>query len=78
VSDTNEQKKVLAKRDIFHFSGEKPTAINLEHVTQLVIEGRRITFTFYNTTMFVDLENEEAAKMAFDKILSIWSANVVA
>ena len=69
--------KVKAKRDIFRFNGEKPTAINLEHVTQIGIEGKRITFSFYSTAMFVDLESEEAAKIAFDQILSIWSVNVL-
>jgi hypothetical protein len=65
------------KRDIFRFSGEKPTAINLEHVTTIVIEGKRITFTFYNSAIFIDLVDEEAAKVIFEQILNAWAGNVV-
>ncbi len=60
------------KRDIFRFSGEKPTAINLEHVTNMQIEGKRITFTFYNNAIFVDLEDEDAAKACFEQLLNVW------
>jgi hypothetical protein len=64
------------KRDIFRFNGERPTAINMEHVTNVTIEGKRITFNFYQTAIFVDLDNEEAAASVFDQILNVWSANV--
>lgn len=63
------------KRDIFRFSGEKPSAINLEHVTQIIVEGNRITFNFYSNAMFVDLADEEAAKNAFEQILRVWTAD---
>jgi len=69
--------KIRPKRDIFRFAGEKPTAINLEHVTQFRVEGKRMIFDFYSTAMFVDLENEEAAKNAFEQVLNVWSADVV-
>jgi hypothetical protein len=65
------------KRDIFRFSGEKPTALNLEHVTTIVIEGKRITFTFYNSVIFIDIVDEEAAKVIFEQILNEWAGNVV-
>ena len=43
----------------------------------MFLEGKRITFQFYNTSTFVDLENEEAAKKALDHILGVWSADVI-
>ena len=61
------------KRDIFRFQGEKDISINLEHVTNMSIEGKRITFQFYSSATFVDLEDEESAKRALEQILSIWS-----
>lgn len=69
--------KIRPKRDIFRFAGEKPSAINLEHVTQINVEGKKITFQFYSTAMFVEFDNDEAAKNAFEQILSVWSADVL-
>lgn len=65
------------KRDIFRFNSENPTAINLEHVTQIVIDGTRITFTFYTHAMYIDLPTPESALTVFDQILNVWSYNVV-
>jgi hypothetical protein len=64
------------KRDIFRFSGERPTAINLEHVTMMQIEGNRITFAFYTNSIFVDLENDEMAKECFEQLLTNWVSDV--
>lgn len=66
------------KRDIFHFKGETPTAINLEHVTTMAIAGKRLTFTFYTNQIYVDLDNEDAAKNCFEQLLNVWAADVVA
>jgi hypothetical protein len=76
MSETNEIKKFKPKRDIFRFNGEKPTAVNLEHVTTMAIEDKRITFNFYTNAIFVDLETEEAARNAFEQILNVWAAEV--
>jgi len=65
------------KRDIFRFNGEKPTAINLEHVTSMCVEGNKITFSFYTTAIYVELENEEAAKIAFESLLNVWACDHV-
>ena len=65
----------MKKRDIFKFNGEKPTAINLEHVTNMCLEGKRITFTFYSGGIYVDMENEETAKNIFDQLLNTWAAD---
>jgi hypothetical protein len=65
------------KRDIFRFQGEKDISINLEHVTSMFAEGKRITFQFYNTSTFVDLEDDAAAKKALEHILGVWSSDVV-
>jgi len=67
-----------AKRDIFRFNGERPTAINLEHVTNMCLDGKKITFNFYSTAIFVELADEEAAASVFEVLLSNWSADVVA
>jgi hypothetical protein len=69
-------KKARPKRDIFRFNGEKPTAVNLEHVTTMAVEGKKITFSFYTNAIFVELENDEAAKNAFEQILNVWVADV--
>jgi hypothetical protein len=63
------------KRDIFRFNGDRPTAINLEHVTNIQVEAKRVTFTFYTNAIFIELENEEAAKNCFEQLLNIWASN---
>jgi methylthioribose-1-phosphate isomerase len=70
------QKK--SKRDIFRFNGERPTAINLEHVTNMCLEGKKITFSFYQTAIFVELADETAALSVFEVLLSTWAGDVVA
>jgi hypothetical protein len=65
--------KIKSKRDIFRFAGEKPTAINLEHVTQMGVEGKRITFQFYSTAMFIDLADEASALSVFEVLLNVWA-----
>jgi hypothetical protein len=65
------------KRDIFRFNGERPTAINLEHVTNMSLEGRKITFNFYSTAIFVELADDAAAASVFEVLLANWSADVV-
>ena len=64
------------KRDIFRFNGERPTAVNLEHVTTMAVEGKKITFSFYTNAIFVELETDEAAKNAFEQILNVWAADI--
>jgi hypothetical protein len=70
-------KKTKAKRDVFRFNGEKPTAINLEHITHMCLEGRKIVFNFYSTAIFVELADEAAAASIFEVLLTNWSADVV-
>jgi hypothetical protein len=72
-----EKPQVKAKRDIFRFNGDKTTAINLDHVTQILIEGNRLTFNFSSTSVYVDLEDEESAKKSFEQILGIWAGESV-
>ncbi len=66
-----------AKRDIFRFNGERPTAINLEHVTHMSVEGNRITLNFYNNSLSIDIASEEEAKGCFETILNLWVTDVV-
>jgi hypothetical protein len=68
--------KIPRKRDIFRFNGEKPTVINLEHVTHMALEGKRIHFNFYTNTIYVDLENEEVANSVFNVLLNCWSGDL--
>jgi len=65
--------KPKSKRDILRFEGDKPVAINLEHVTQVTVEENKITFQFYNTAMYVDFPNADATKAAFQAVLNIWA-----
>lgn len=61
-------------RDIFKFTGgNKPTAVNLEHVVTMTLEEKRITFGFINGGMYLDMETEEQAKNVFDNLLNIWA-----
>jgi len=64
------------KRDIFRFTGEKPTAINLEHITHMALEGKRITFFFYSTSLYIDLDDEAAASSVFEILLKTWASEV--
>lgn len=66
-----------AKRDIFRFDGEKPTGINLDHVTVMCIEGNKITFTFHTNSISAELDTEDAAKTAFENLLTVWAAPYV-
>lgn len=75
-SKGNSQSQKPYEKDIFLFPGEKPCAINLEHVTQINVEDRKITFQFYSTAMSIDFETEEATKQAFDKIINVWVSDV--
>jgi len=68
--------KIARKRDIFRFNGEKPTAINLEHVTHMALEGKKIHFNFYSTTIYVELESETVANSLFDILLKCWSGDL--
>lgn len=63
------------KREIFRFNGAIPTAINLEHITHMCIEGKKITFNFYSTSIFVELDDEAAANSVFEALLNHWSAD---
>lgn len=69
--------KIKAKRDIFRFNGEVTTAINLEHVTNIDLQGKRITFQFYNICRFIDMADEAAAANVYEVLLNTWSADVV-
>jgi len=66
-----------AKRDIIRFNSERSTAINLEHVTSMYVEGKRITFEFYTKAQFIDFADEAAAANAFEVLSKIWASDVV-
>jgi len=65
-----------SKRDIFHIIGSKPVAINLEHVTMITLDEKRITITFQGNSMSVDLATDEEAKNIYDKLIDIWASDL--
>jgi len=65
----------IKKRDIFRFNGERPTAINLEHVTSMAIEDKKIIFNFYTSAIFIEFETQEAVNNAFQQIINVWAAD---
>lgn len=76
VEAEKKQATIRKKRDIFRFSGAQDMAINLEHVYKMIRDGHKITFQG-STADYVDFENEDAAKKAFDQILAVWCADVL-
>lgn len=64
------------KRDIFKINSDQPTALNLEHVTMITLQDKRITLSFQNNGVNVDLENEEVAKNTFELLLKKWAGDV--
>lgn len=74
--DAMRKEKLRKKRDIIRFNGEKPMAINLDHVTSMYLEGKRITFEFYTKSQFIDLVDENSAASIFEIILSTWSSDI--
>jgi len=64
------------KRDIFRFNGQEDMSINLEHVHKMTRKEKRVTFQFPATADFVDFEDEECAKRAYEQILGVWSCDV--
>lgn len=72
ISADQKPQKAKLKREIFRFDGERPTAINLDHVNLMFIEGKKITFQFYNSATFIELADEAAANSVFDVLLGAW------
>jgi hypothetical protein len=64
----------ITKRDIFRFDGDKPTAVNLEHVTMINIEKNRLTLSFQMGSLSLDLSDEGKAKEVFEKLIDIWAS----
>ena len=64
--------RVKPKREIFRFNGDRPTAINLDHVNLMYIEGKKITFQFSSTATFIELADDAAANTVFDALLNAW------
>jgi hypothetical protein len=77
VEEVKQKPAFKKKRDIFRFQGEKDISINLEHVTTMFAEGKRITFQFYTNATFIDLEDDAAAKRAYEQIIGVWSADAI-
>lgn len=76
MSEVNAVKRAKIKRDIFRFDGEVPTAINLEHVTTMSVQDKKITFNFASNAIFIEMDTKEAAQTAFEQLLSVWSTDI--
>lgn len=63
------------KRDLFKFNGQNPTAINLEHVTVMAIDGKKINFSFAMNGISVDMDTDEIARIVFDQVLKVWAGD---
>lgn len=74
MNENLEIMKEMTKRDIFRFDGPKPTAINIEHVNMMMLEGKKITFFFHYNNMSIDLNSEEEAKSTYEKLLNFWAS----
>jgi hypothetical protein len=68
--------KMKKKRDIFRFNGQEEMSINLEHIYKITRSGKRITFQA-NTADFVEFEDEESSRRAYEQIISVWSSDVL-
>lgn len=79
-------KKVIKKRDIFRFCAKEDMAVDLEKYHKIMRLGKRIVF-YLPVAMpnapeqpmndWIEFEEEEAAKRAFEQIIGIWSADVL-
>lgn len=69
--------KSKSKRDIFKFTSENPSAINLEHVNMIKLDGQKIEFSFQSNGLSVDFTNEETAREVFEQIINVWASDVV-
>jgi hypothetical protein len=70
-----ERTPVRQKRDVILFTGsetQRPTAINLEHITSMSVEDNKLIFNFYANAITVEFLTPEAAKGAFDNLNNIW------
>ncbi len=72
------QTAAAKKRDVILFVHDsKPAGINLEHVTHMAVEDNRINFNFYTNAIFIEFNDHEAAKLAFNNLMNIWSGDLV-
>ena len=74
-----EPKKALPKprRDIFRVNGVNPAALNMDHVTMITLSEKRLTFSFGNNGLNVDMETPELAANIFEQLLKTWAGDVV-
>ena len=68
------------QKNIFCFGGTHPTAVNLVHLAYMYIDkdnAKRIVFVFHHAPLYVDLPDEQEAKLCFEKLLTAWVGDVV-
>ena len=77
--DPEDTAKVQPKtrKNLVHFTGEKPVVINLDHVTTMRLEGKTIYFDFYSKTQPVDFLDEEGAKSVLQALMNLWAGDNV-
>lgn len=64
-------------RNIIRFNGEKPAALNFEHVTNMYLDGNKITFEFYTKALPVEFADAAIAASTFDTLVTLWAENAV-
>lgn len=72
----NEQVQCLnakTKKNLFRLCGEKPIVINLEHVTSMELEEKKIYFFFYAKVIEINFENSTSASSMFECLIDSWS-----
>ncbi len=67
--------KPKIKKTIFRFNSDKPTAINIENVTMMSLEDKRITFAFASNGVYVDVDTAEMAASIFEELLKAWAGD---
>jgi hypothetical protein len=65
------------KRPVFRFNGSLPTGINLEHVTSMNVQDKKINFSFYAHHIFVEFETPEGALEVFNELMKAWAGEDV-
>lgn len=72
------KKPFKPKRDIFRVNGTNPAALNLDHVTMITLQDKRLTFSFGTNGLNVDMESEELAVAVYEQLLQTWAGDVLA
>jgi hypothetical protein len=71
-NETQEKGKSKSQKNILHFTGPEPTAIDLAKVEGIRRKGKTIFFDCCTRTYPVDMADEAAAETLFPNLLNMW------